>query len=177
MSWELVSFFVANVIFSKFYATASLFVPANRDPACRSFMNGYWFEHFHSVAYTADEVQYKWLSGSTPVGLEGDLQMSQFDLQQTFARELNFTRSESGWENDNSTSSKLLNFCSWFLFCPASCVPAATSYWIFSNSGIWISLVQFWQSSYANGKLLILIYCRFIFLVPWLLSFLGLDSG
>ena len=50
-----------------------------------------------SVAYTADEVQYKWLSGSTPVGLEGDLQMSQFDLQQTFARELNFTRSESGW--------------------------------------------------------------------------------
>ena len=38
---------------------------------------------------------YKWLSGSDPVGLEGDLQMSQFDLQQTFARELNFTRSES----------------------------------------------------------------------------------
>ena len=55
-----------------------------------------------TVAYTADEVQYKWLSGSTPVGLEGDLQMSQFDLQQTFARELNFTRSESG--EDHKTS-------------------------------------------------------------------------
>ena len=38
---------------------------------------------------------YKWLSGTDPVGLEGDLQMSQFDLQKTFARELNFTRSES----------------------------------------------------------------------------------
>ena len=38
---------------------------------------------------------YKWLSGTDPVGLEGDLQMSQFDLQETFARELNFTRSES----------------------------------------------------------------------------------
>ena len=49
-----------------------------------------------SVAYTAEEVQYNWLSGSEPVGLEGDLQMSQFDLQKTFARELNFTRHESG---------------------------------------------------------------------------------
>ena len=48
-----------------------------------------------SVAYTKEEVKYRWLSGSTPVGLEGDLQMSQFDLQETFARELNFTRSES----------------------------------------------------------------------------------
>ena len=48
------------------------------------------------VAYTAEEVQYNWLSGSEPVGLEGDLQMSQFDLQKTFARELNFTRHESG---------------------------------------------------------------------------------
>ena len=50
-----------------------------------------------SVAYTAEEVQYNWLSGSEPVGLEGDLQMSQFDLQKTFARELNFTRHESGY--------------------------------------------------------------------------------
>ena len=40
-------------------------------------------------------MRYKWLSGTDPVGLEGDLQMSQFDLQKTFARELNFTRSES----------------------------------------------------------------------------------
>ena len=50
---------------------------------------------FVAVAYTAEEVRYKWLSGTDPVGLEGDLQMSQFDLQKTFARELNFTRSES----------------------------------------------------------------------------------
>ena len=66
-----------------------------------------------SVAYTADEVQYKWLGGktlvclfnnffksailgSTPVGYEGELQLSQFDLQETYFRELNFTRSESG---------------------------------------------------------------------------------
>ena len=55
------------------------------------------------VAYTAEEVQYNWLSGSEPVGLEGDLQMSQFDLQKTFARELNFTRHESGtlWAKKN----------------------------------------------------------------------------
>ena len=50
-----------------------------------------------SVAYTADQVQYKWLSGSKPVGMEDDLQMSQFELQKTFHREVNFTRSsESG---------------------------------------------------------------------------------
>ena len=81
---------------------------------------------FFSVAYTAEEVQYNWLSGSEPVGLEGDLQMSQFDLQKTFARELNFTRHESGnrikaktkdWWDDNvfkldlSPSCKLC-FCS-----------------------------------------------------------------
>ena len=71
--------------------------------------------HFHcvSVAYTADEVQYKWLGGktlvclfnnffkrgilgSTPVGYEEELQLSQFELQETYFRELNFTRSESG---------------------------------------------------------------------------------
>ena len=55
-----------------------------------------------SVAYTAEEVQYNWLSGSDPVGLEGDLQMSQFDLQKTFARELNFTRHESGILSKNN---------------------------------------------------------------------------
>ena len=48
-----------------------------------------------SVAYTAEEVKYSWLSGTDPVGLEKGLQMSQFDLQETFSRELNFTRSES----------------------------------------------------------------------------------
>ena len=48
-----------------------------------------------SVAYTAQEVKYSWLSGTDPVGLEKGLQMSQFDLQETFSRELNFTRSES----------------------------------------------------------------------------------
>ena len=48
-----------------------------------------------SVAYTAEEVKYRWLSGTDPVGLEKGLQMSQFDLQETFSRELNFTRSES----------------------------------------------------------------------------------
>jgi hypothetical protein len=30
------------------------------------------------------------------VGYEGELQLSQFDLQKTFFRELNYTRSESG---------------------------------------------------------------------------------
>ena len=45
------------------------------------FQLNFNFRIIFSVAYTADEVQYKWLSGSTPVGLEGDLQMSQFDLQ------------------------------------------------------------------------------------------------
>ena len=49
-----------------------------------------------SVAYTAEEVKYSWLSGTDPVGLEKGLQMSQFDLQEVKARSLNFTRSESG---------------------------------------------------------------------------------
>ena len=55
-------------------------------------------------------MQYKWLGGehciplfsgtyhivgSEPVGYEGELQLSQFDLKETFFRELNFTRSES----------------------------------------------------------------------------------
>ena len=29
------------------------------------------------VAYTADEVEYKWLEGASPVGYEGELQLSQ----------------------------------------------------------------------------------------------------
>ena len=33
--------------------------------------------------------------GSTPVDYEGELQLSQFDLKETYFRELNFTRSES----------------------------------------------------------------------------------
>ena len=63
---------------------------------CLSFDKTIIFQSIFLVAYTAEEVQYNWLSGSEPVGLEGDLQMSQFDLQKTFARELNFTRHESG---------------------------------------------------------------------------------
>ena len=32
---------------------------------------------FALVAYTADEVEYKWLEGASPVGYEGELQLSQ----------------------------------------------------------------------------------------------------
>ncbi|XP_023328188.1 gamma-aminobutyric acid receptor alpha-like [Eurytemora carolleeae] len=47
-----------------------------------------------SFAYTADEVEYKWKSGD-PVGYEGELQLSQFDITKTLFRSLNYTRSES----------------------------------------------------------------------------------
>ena len=32
------------------------------------------------VAYTADEVEYKWLEGASPVGYEGELQLSQVEI-------------------------------------------------------------------------------------------------
>lgn len=113
------------------------------------------------VAYTADEVEYKWLEGASPVGYEGELQLSQviwasvecqkspgaitlfqFDLQKTFFRQLNFTRSESGdilWHWKKSpwpTMQCPINIIvSWNLLGVASGVPPTKTHWIFSHPG------------------------------------------
>ena len=76
------------------------------------------FCHPISVAYTADQVQYKWLSGSKPVGMEDDLQMSQFELQKTFHREVNFTRSS---ESGKPIGISILRRSLWLQWAPSPC--------------------------------------------------------
>ena len=73
--------------------------------------------------------------GFDPVGYEGELQLSQFDLQKTFFRELNFTRSESGNCCPGFIQILTFNFLSRNLLCVTSSVPAAETHWLLPDPG------------------------------------------